>query len=69
MSNQNPIDMQEAGRRIEEDDLAHREHEVLPLQFTRVLDYTTFAAEFAIKDGDLVFHFFVTDEVNELPNP
>jgi hypothetical protein len=42
---------------------------VLPLVFTRVTDYTTFAAEFAITEGDLVFHFYATEEVNQRPDP
>ena len=42
---------------------------VLPLQFIKIHDYTTFAAEFAITEGDLVFHFFATDEVNARPDP
>jgi hypothetical protein len=31
---------------------------VAPLQFTKVEDYTSFTAEYAWDDGDLVFHFF-----------
>ena len=40
---------------------------VLPLQFIKVEDLTTFAAEVAISDGDAIYHFYVTKEVNELP--
>ena len=29
--------------------------------FIKVLDYTTFSAEYAMKDGDLVVHFYPTD--------
>lgn len=29
--------------------------------FIKVLDYTTFNAEYAMKDGDLVIHFYPTD--------
>ena len=39
------------------------------VEFVKVLDYTTFSAEVAIVGNDLVYHFFVTDEVNRLPNP
>lgn len=35
---------------------------VLPVAFIKV-PYTTFLAEFAIVDGDLVFHFFLSPEV------
>ena len=42
---------------------------VVPVTLIPVRDYTTTAVEFAIIDGDLVFHFYVTDEVNKLPNP
>lgn len=42
---------------------------VLPLLFIAVREYTTFAAEYAVTEGDLVFHFYVTDEVNKLTNP
>lgn len=42
---------------------------VLPLSFIPIDDYTTFRAEFAITEGDIVYHFFVTDEVQKLPNP
>lgn len=46
-----------------------RHHEALPVRFVRITEYTSFVAEFAIKNGDLVFHFFVTDEVNALTDP
>jgi hypothetical protein len=42
---------------------------VLPLHFIQCTDYTTFALEFAITEGDIVFHFYVTDEINALPDP
>ncbi len=32
------------------------------LQFTRCTDYNTFTAEWAVRDKDLVFHFFTTKE-------
>ena len=34
-----------------------------------VLDLTTFAAEVAVTEGDFVYHFYVTDEVNKGPDP
>ena len=33
------------------------------VQFTQVNDYTTFRAEFAIEEGDFIFHFFLAPEV------
>jgi hypothetical protein len=36
------------------------------LAFREVDDYTTFKAEFAMDAGDIVFHFFKTDEVKSL---
>jgi len=44
---------------------------VLPLQFIPITEYTTFRAELAIADGDLIFHFYVTAEVNvrQAPTP
>jgi hypothetical protein len=42
---------------------------VQPIVFTPYTDFTTFSAEVAVKDGDLVFHFYVTDEVNKGPDP
>ena len=41
---------------------------VFVLNFTPVLDYTTFAAEFTVTEGDIVFHFYVTEEVNKRPD-
>ena len=38
-------------------------------KFTKVTDYTTFAVEWATIEGALVYHFFVTDEVNALSDP
>ena len=42
---------------------------VLPMVFTAVEGYTTFKAELAIAEGDIIFHFYVTDEIQKLPNP
>lgn len=39
-----------------------------PLLFTKVSDYTLFDAEYAVEGDDLIFHFFVTDEVNKMEN-
>lgn len=62
-----------SGKEVQEitetEGLAKKPHEVLPLQFIRVSDYTTFEAEIAILDGDIVFHFYVTPEVNKGSNP
>ena len=40
---------------------------LLPIQFIKVADLTTFSAEVAVTDGDAVYHFYATDEVNALP--
>ena len=40
---------------------------LLPLQFTKIEDLTTFAAEVTVTDGDAVYHFYATEEVNALP--
>ncbi len=37
--------------------------------FMQIDCYTTFRAEYAVLDDDLVFHFFANDEINQLPNP
>jgi hypothetical protein len=42
---------------------------VLPIRFQEVLGYTTFAAEYAVSEGDIIFHFFVTLEVQKMPEP
>jgi hypothetical protein len=47
-------------------DGAPAELPVLPLMFTHIDGYTTFRAEFAIVDGDIVYHFYVTEEVQKL---
>jgi hypothetical protein len=41
---------------------------VLPISFIPIDDYTTFRAEFAIVGGDIVYHFYVTEEVQKLPD-
>jgi hypothetical protein len=51
------------------DVIAEGDLPVLPLTFIAIDGYTTFRAEFAITEGDLVFHFFVTDEVQALQSP
>lgn len=43
------------------------EQAVLPLTFVQIEGYTTFRAEFAVTEGDLVFHFFMTPEIEALP--
>lgn len=42
---------------------------VLALFFIPITEYTTFRAEMAITEGDIVFHFFPTDEVQALTHP
>lgn len=38
---------------------------VAALPFFPIKDYTTFDAEFALKDGDLVLHFYPSEEVKK----
>jgi hypothetical protein len=40
---------------------------VLPLQFMPANDFTTFRGEVAVDQGDFVYHFFVTAEVQAMP--
>lgn len=40
---------------------------VTALPFTKFTDYTTFQGEFAISEGDLIFHFDRTPEIRALP--
>lgn len=39
----------------------------IPIQFMPVADLTTFSAEVAVTEGDLVYHFYPTDEVQKMP--
>ena len=39
---------------------------VLPIQFIKVEEYTTFRAEFAFDGDDIVFHFFLPPELEDL---
>lgn len=41
----------------------------LPIQFMPVTDFTTFSAEVAVSEGDFIYHFYATDEVNKGANP
>lgn len=44
--------------------------EAAALEFTKVNDYTTFRAEFTVKnESNLVFHFYATPEVNLQKQP
>lgn len=36
---------------------------VYSIHFIPITQYTTFRAEVAVSDGDLIFHFFVNDEI------
>jgi hypothetical protein len=40
----------------------------IPLKFTRVTRFTTFFVEYAIKDGDIVVHFFPSEEAHKSQN-
>lgn len=42
-----------------------RADDIQPPKFTQVNDYTTFRAEFAIEEGDIIFHFFLPPELLE----
>jgi hypothetical protein len=46
-----------------------RSLQTMAIQFIPNRDYTTFAAEVAVTEGDIVYHFYVTDEVNKLSSP
>lgn len=48
---------------------AERAIPAVPIQFIPITEYTTFRAEMAIVDGDLVFHFYITEEANERATP
>ena len=37
---------------------------VEPMSFTRVEDYTTFVAEYAVEDEDIILHFYPTKEMS-----
>lgn len=39
---------------------------VAPIVFHQVDEYPNFKAEFALTDGDIVFHFFMSDATKEL---
>lgn len=44
----------------------------LPVQaihFQKVDGYTTFNVEYAVSEGDLIFHFYVTAEIQKLKSP
>jgi hypothetical protein len=40
---------------------------VTAITFTKSEEFTTFIAEYTIKDDDLVFHFFLTPELDKEP--
>ena len=40
---------------------------VQAINFARIEEFTTFVAEYTIKDDDLVFHFFLTPELDREP--
>lgn len=42
------------------------EYGVAALQFTKVRDYTTFDAEYAVVGDDIVFHFFLPDDQTQV---
>ncbi len=67
MTTQAPLSREQAQAKIETE--AQGTLPVLPLHFIPVRDYTTFSLEFAITEGDIVFHFYATNEVNALPDP
>lgn len=37
---------------------------VEPMSFTRVEEYTTFVAEYAVEDEDIILHFYPTEEMS-----
>src|SRR3954464_8209789 len=42
---------------------------VMGINFIDITEYTTFRAELAVTEGDLVFHFYPTEEVHALKDP
>lgn len=42
---------------------------VFVVHFIPITEYTTFRADLAVTEGDLVFHFYVTPEVNGRASP
>ena len=42
---------------------------MLPIRFQTVDSYTTFAVEYAVSDGDIIFHFYPTLEVQKMAEP
>jgi hypothetical protein len=42
---------------------------VIGIRFQLVEAYTTFTVEYAISEGDIIFHFYPTLEVQKLANP
>ena len=67
MTTQAPLSREQAQSKIESE--AQGTLPVLPLHFIKVREYTNFDLEFAVTEGDLVFHFYATAEVNALPDP
>lgn len=42
---------------------------VFSVHFIPIDNHTTFRAEVAITEGDIVFHFFVNEEIKAMPDP
>lgn len=42
---------------------------VFKLHFIPIDQHTTFKAEVAISEGDIIIHFFMNDEIRAMPNP
>jgi len=42
---------------------------VFQLHFIPIDTHTTFRAQLAITDGDLIIHFFMNDEIRKMPDP
>ena len=59
-------DRGEAGERLGKEKVIEGINKAV-VAFTKVEDYTTFVAEFGVKDGDLIFHFYLTPELDEQP--
>ena len=59
-------DLEEAKGRVAQEGDMEGIHKAV-VSFTPVTRYTTFQAEYAVKGADLVFHFFLTPEMDGMP--
>ncbi len=67
--NQSPQELSPEAAKSTLDDATKKGVPVFAIHFIDITEYTTFRAQLAITDGDLVFHFYVTEEVNARTQP